>query len=141
MKIYIIFFYFTLLLNAPVFSQYIPNWLKMGMGKDEIENNLNGEKLTKRDGDLYLSASLDDFVIYQYNIDKINGLNQYWIIGIYFNIFKILEDYNLFYGKYVIINENFWWFDINYLPENVKAITVGKKGNAVNIAYFFYNSE
>jgi len=138
---YNIFFIIFLFINSSAFSQYLPNWIEMGMKKDKIVNILGKNNIIEKNDKLLISASLDNFILYQYNFDKEYGLNQYWVIGLYFDIKKIVDDFVSFYGEYNIINGNYWWFDKNCLPMNVQAISLGKKGEAINIAYFFDNFE
>jgi len=136
-KLLILIFVF---INNILYSQNIPDWLKMGMTKSEIENYLNGQYLSHKNDDLYISVNTQNFIIYQYNIDKINGLNQYWVIGLYFDIKKILDNFSMFYGDPIINNNQYWWYNSHTdLPVDVLAICITASGDAVNITYFFSN--
>jgi hypothetical protein len=112
----------------------------MGMDKTEIENYLNGEKLIKRQNDLYICIMPSPNIIYQYNIDRKKGLTEYWIICNYFNIENLVEDFSIYFGETSFQNGKYIWYNRMRLPENVILICISSIGKAVNIAYYFANS-
>jgi hypothetical protein len=140
MKMKIILILFIVLDIEEISAQSLPRWLRMGMSKQEIENNFNGEELWERIPDLYIHILTSPGIIYQFKIDKNKGLTEYWMVSSYLNLQNIIEDYSLFYDEPSIIENEYWWFNVEKLPEDIIAICVKSNGKVINIIFFFSNS-
>jgi hypothetical protein len=94
MRVNIILF-LNIIIVSNLYSQYLPNWLEMGMTKNEIESYLNGEILFERQENLYAYVIPSSYIVYQFGIDDERGLTSYWIAGIYFNMNSLVEDFTI----------------------------------------------
>jgi hypothetical protein len=122
-----------------VYAQYLPNWINMGMSKNDIEKVLNIEQLLKKQDNLYVYVLESTTIIYQFDIDDIKGLKAFWIVSVYFNMANLVNDFTLIFGDPVYRDNKYWWFNKSKLPDDVIAICILNERNSINITYFYTN--
>ena len=141
MKNLVIFFVFVLISVSSVFGQSlsirmsIPDWINMGMSREEVENRL-GAPVVEDDNIISYRNTFNDFYAFQFNQE--NNLTGYSITLEY----DYLPIFDSLVGIYSNPTENYkdscyWVFSSNL--RNIILIYLEDKDGYTSIAYLFTN--